>query len=197
MLEEAQQSKDTASRSCEWPDCAHEGVHRAPRDRDNLRDYRWLCLEHVREYNAHWNYFAGMADSEWSSMQKSQATWERPTWPMGARSGFAWQEREKRVRDDLDALAQGTGARPRGAPNGEKTAACLPPEQERALAVLDLDGTATLKDVKKRFKQLVKRYHPDANGGPKAPTKASQERLRRVIEAYAQLKKSGLLTDTV
>lgn len=197
MFEESQYREDAPLRSCEWPDCRHEGMHRAPKDRDNLRDYRWLCLEHVREYNAHWNYFAGMSDREWSSMQRSQATWDRPTWPMGARSGQVWLEREKQLKADLADLAHGSRGTSSSSSNGANQAAPLAPEQEQALAVLDLDGTATLKDVKKRFKQLVKRYHPDANGGPKAPTKASQERLRRVIEAYAQLKNCSLITDSV
>lgn len=191
MFEESQYGEDSALRACEWPGCADEGLHRAPRDRDNLRDYRWLCLEHVREFNARWNYFAGMSDREWSSLQKSQATWDRPTWPMGNRSGKVWRAREKQLLDDLADLAGSAGHTAHRSANGENGGAPLAPEQEQALAVLELDGTATLKDVKKRFKQLVKRYHPDANGGPKARTKASQERLRRIIEAYAQLKKAA------
>lgn len=189
MFEESQYGEDAALRACEWPGCADEGLHRAPKDRDNLRDYRWLCLEHIREFNARWNYFAGMSDNEWSSLQKSQATWDRPTWPMGNRSGKVWRVREEQLLDDLADLAGGKGQTWRSSSNGENGGPPLAPEQEQALAVLELDGTATLKDVKKRFKQLVKRYHPDANGGPKTPTKASQERLRRIIEAYAQLKK--------
>jgi DnaJ-class molecular chaperone len=61
-------------------------------------------------------------------------------------------------------------------------------EQRSHLAQLDLDETATLQDVKMRYKQLVKRFHPDANGGDKQ----AEERFKSINEAYSNLKSAGL-----
>ena len=47
-------------RVCEQPGCRLCGEYRAPRARDRLTDYRWFCLEHIREYNKKWDYFAGL-----------------------------------------------------------------------------------------------------------------------------------------
>jgi len=70
-------------RDCDWPECDGAGVHRAPRDRNNLRDYFWFCLSHVRDYNKSWNYFDGMETNEYQAMARSTAKWDRPTWPIG------------------------------------------------------------------------------------------------------------------
>ena len=47
--------------------------------------------------------------------------------------------------------------------------------------------SAKRADIKSRFKVLVKRHHPDANGGDRG----SEERLREVIHAYNYLKSAG------
>ena len=51
-------------RVCEHPGCAEAGEFRAPRSRENLNQYRWFCLEHVREYNSKWDFYAGMSEDE-------------------------------------------------------------------------------------------------------------------------------------
>ncbi len=60
--------------------------------------------------------------------------------------------------------------------------------ERKALRALHLGETATRTDIKTRFKELVKRHHPDANGGDRG----SEERLREVIQAYNYLKQAGL-----
>jgi DnaJ-class molecular chaperone len=52
---------------------------------------------------------------------------------------------------------------------------------------LALGETATLQEVKSRYKELVKRFHPDANGG----NRGTEERLRQVIKAYGHLRATG------
>ncbi len=59
--------------------------------------------------------------------------------------------------------------------------------EQQALDTLGLDGTASLNEIKARYKELVKRHHPDANGGDRS----AEERLRKVIQAYDYLRKSG------
>ena len=165
------------ARACDFPGCAGEGTHRAPRSPDELNSYYWFCLEHVRGYNAKWDFFAGMNESEIDAFRRDDVTGHRPTWPLGLRqrTGGMW---ESGVWRDL-FTAFGTASR-----RGERVPEHLRPASERAaLAAMDLGHAATQTDIKTRFKQLVKRHHPDANGG----NKKGEERLKVIINAYRQL----------
>src|SRR6516164_8914390 len=72
---------------CEWPDCQNKGSHRAPKGRDNAREYWHFCLDHVREYNQSYNFFSGMNAEAVARYQKDALTGHRPTWKMGANGG--------------------------------------------------------------------------------------------------------------
>jgi len=159
--------------ACDRPGCAAEGEFRAPRSRQLLNDYFWFCLEHVREYNAAWNYYAGMSEAEIEAEIRKDTTWQRPSWPLGARIGSF----QRRVRDHFGVFNEGEEqAR-------ETRRHPLSPEQE-ALRVFDLDPPFTLVALKARYKELVKRHHPDANGGDKA----AEEKLKTITLAYSTLK---------
>ncbi len=172
-------------RICDFTSCELAGEHRAPKSKTNLDEYFWFCLEHVAAYNRSWNYFTGMNRDEIESFRNEAVTGHRPTWKLGERGYKAWME--DRVRDP-HGLFDG----PEGGPNSRAGTAkpMLKPtrEQRSHLAQLDLDETATLQDVKMRYKQLVKRFHPDANGGDKQ----AEERFKSINEAYSNLKSAGL-----
>ena len=172
-------------RICDFTSCELVGEHRAPKSKTNLDEYFWFCLEHVAAYNRSWNYFTGMDQDEIESFRNEAVTGHRPTWKLGERGYKTWME--DRVRDP-HGLFDG----PEGSPNSRAGTAksMLKPtrEQRSHLAQLDLDETATLQDVKMRYKQLVKRFHPDANGGDKQ----AEERFKSINEAYSNLKSAGL-----
>src|SRR3974377_414485 len=85
-----------ATRLCDHPGCAAAGDYRAPRARDRLRQFYWFCLDHVRAYNAQWNYYAGMSAAEIEAEIRNDTGWQRPTWPLGSRIGLRF---DPRVRD--------------------------------------------------------------------------------------------------
>src|SRR5688572_30282002 len=68
---------------CEWPGCTGTATHRAPKGRLRENEYWRFCLDHVREYNHSYNYFAGMSDEAVTKYQKDSITGHRPTWKMG------------------------------------------------------------------------------------------------------------------
>jgi DnaJ-like protein len=174
---------------CQWPQCDAPATHRAPKGRLRASEYWQFCLEHVREYNNSYNFFAGMSDDAIARYQKEDLTGHRPTWKMGsiggrqngkraAGGGSAW------AADDTFGLFDGAGGTPRRpAAEGRK----IFNAQRRALEVLGLEADAGRADIKAKFKVLVKRHHPDANGGDRA----SEERLREIIQAYNYLKSGG------
>jgi hypothetical protein len=178
---------------CQWPGCAEQATHRAPKGRLRATEYWRFCLDHVREYNNSYNFFAGMSEDAVAKYQKEDITGHRPTWKMGALGG----RRGRPSRDDLgppgwaaedpfglfgEAAASGNGhARPAG--EGRK----ILNAQRRALDVLGLEPDAKRADIKAKFKVLVKRHHPDANGGDRG----SEDQLREIISAYNYLKSAG------
>ena len=157
------------ARGCEWPDCTEMGDYRAPKSPNALREYRWFCLDHVREYNKGWDYFAGLDEDAIEFIRRRDTVWHRPTWPLGARIRNGADDR----REPFGFCAEG----------GEAAAPRPDTPRDNALAQLGLDRDVTLAELKSRYKALVKRHHPDANGG----SKASEERIKSINEAYTYL----------
>jgi len=165
-------------RRCQFSGCRENGIYRAPVSRDNLNEYYWFCLSHVRAYNLSWNFYAGMSESEIEYRRRNDTVWERPSWPFGRfgeQRAACNDPRGPRYRDSFGFFSQGAEgpARPR-----PKT------DEQRALALLDLEEPVTFQDIKARYKTLVKKLHPDSNGGD---TEA-EERLKVINQAYAALK---------
>ncbi len=172
-------------RGCDCPGCRLAGEYRAPRARNQLREYYWFCLDHVREYNRAWDFYAGMSIAEIESEMRLDSTWQRPTWPLGS-----WGITEQRLRDGIHAaggfpFGRAHGEAPKnGHASGASRAAATPEDEARQ--VLELERGASFKDIKARYRELVKTHHPDANGGDKA----AEERLKRINQAYTTLKAS-------
>lgn len=178
---------------CNWPGCANAGIHRAPQGRGREGKYFVFCLEHVREYNNTYNYFSGMSDDEVAAFQKSAITGHRPTWAMGARAaGDGPAERlraaaQAHLEQDPFGLFSGD-AKPGSAEDARTRTPPVGKMARKCLSDLHLEPGATKAEIKAQFKQLVKRHHPDANGGDKG----SEDRLREIIQAYNYLKQAGL-----
>jgi curved DNA-binding protein CbpA len=176
---------------CEWKGCGHAATHRAPKGRDRENEHWRFCLEHVREYNASYNYFAGMSADAVSKYQKDSITGHRPTWKMGANTAG---KKGKQAAEDMDGASDpfsmfselnGRG-RWRPGPGAEAKAETrkVMNAERKALQVMGLTAEATLEDVKAKYKALVKQHHPDANGGDRS----TEDRLIEIIKAYNYLK---------
>ena len=64
---------------CEWENCNELGQYRAPLEKDNSKNYKFLCKEHIKQFNKNWNYFDGMNQNEIENFLKADITWHRPT----------------------------------------------------------------------------------------------------------------------
>ncbi|MEQ1867664.1 MAG: DnaJ domain-containing protein [Micropepsaceae bacterium] len=182
------------TRACDKPGCEAGGSHKAPRSRTTLHEYYWFCLDHVREYNQSWDFFRGMTPGEIDAYQRATLVGLRPTWKLGGGAAGPNEKLQFYFRgayvDPFLIFDDGpTGAEAKtSAANRNGTAERrLSKMQQSSLDTLGLEATATLQDVKARFKELVKRYHPDANGGDRG----AEERLGQVIKAYGQLRSTG------
>jgi curved DNA-binding protein CbpA len=176
---------------CDHPDCNAPGEFRAPKGRNREGQYFCFCLDHVREYNQSYNYFNGMSDDDVARYQKDAVVGHRPTWTMGARradGGAAADTDPEFFVDPLGVMrsraeaARRKGARPE--PQGPRVGVAA----AKALDTLGLDDTATPEAIRARYKELVKRLHPDANGGDRS----REEKLREIIQAYKHLRTARL-----
>ncbi|MCY7398154.1 MAG: J domain-containing protein [Sphingomonas bacterium] len=170
-----------AAERCGVPGCGEPGEFRAPLspgDFDGPGSWFYLCLEHVRLHNSRYNYFAGMSPEEISAAQSPIAGWERASRPFATLGGDpppAWSD----FTDPLDAIA--TRFRrdvARGAVDrftaGERA----------ALGVMGLKEDVDRMALRQRYSELVRRYHPDRNGGDRS----LEAKLGKVIAAYQTLK---------
>jgi hypothetical protein len=164
-------------RGCAAPDCGNQGEFRAPKDR-SLRDYHWFCLDHVRAYNAGWDFYKGMGEADIESAIRQDTGWQRPTWPLGRLGGGRVDP--ELIADPLGIL-RGTALheKRRQPPRNE-----APPELRAALGLLDLAWPLDTEALKLRYKELAKRYHPDANGGDRS----TEEKLKDINRAYSLLR---------
>ena len=78
--------KPKSKTPCSHPGCQEEGVFRAPKGRDREGEYFTFCKDHVREYNATYDYFRGMDDESMAKFRKDDAIGHRPTWKLGDRA---------------------------------------------------------------------------------------------------------------
>ncbi len=174
-------------RLCAQPGCESVGEFRAPPlegrgpNFDGPGDWRWLCLDHVRAFNDSYNYFSGMSTEEIEAAQTPYGGWERQARAFtgaGAPPPPKWAD----FTDPLDAI----GARFRRAPAEPQRSDGRPlsAEDRKSLGILGLGADADRRGLRTRYAELLRRYHPDHNGGDRSHEKA----LQAVIAAYTQLK---------
>jgi len=172
-------------RACEHPGCRLAGSTRAPKSRDLLGEHYWFCQAHAGEYNRSWNFFAGMSEDEVRARITDDLTsGGRPTWPFKASP----KSREASAargffRDPFNLFAGSAQARERAARDRS-----LGRLEMQALADLDLEPGVERGAIRARYAELVKRCHPDANGGDRS----AEHKLQRVIRAYKTLRKAKL-----
>ena len=199
---EAEQADDVyalkpGERRCDHPECSMPGSARAPKSRDLMNEHYWFCQPHAAEYNRNWNFFAGMSEGEIRARQEAeQTTGGRPTWDFKAsrmsREAASFTASFSRgkggYQDPFNMFGHG-GFGPGASKPAPEPARRLGKLERNALADLDLDENAEGPAIRARYTELVKRCHPDANGGDRS----AEHKLQRVIKAYQALRKAGMV----
>lgn len=172
-----------AKAPCSWPDCDDHGTFPAPAE-PRSREKRFFCKQHIAEHNRNYNFFEGMTDEDADAYRRGTITGHRPTWALGTRRARGTNQTDWQFQDPLELLEPSLRREAKeAAPRGKYVS----PGQKRALDLLDLDERADAKAVRQNYKLLLKRYHPDMNGGERH----YEDELNRVIQAYNYLKASG------
>lgn len=182
-------AKVQADTTCQWEGCEKPGSHKAPLGRDREGQYLSFCIDHVREYNKSYNYFSGLADDDIAKIQKDALTGHRPTWTMGVnkdggRSPYTDGDPRAAIADRIISRSMRRTGQV-GAKSGPTRK--LRPLEKKAFDDLGMPHSASAGELKTQYKALVKRHHPDMNGGDRS----AEERLRQIIQSYKILKQGG------
>ena len=161
---------------CDWESCKELGKYKAPIEKDNSRHFRYLCLEHIKVFNKNWNYFSNMSQEEVEYFIKSDLTWHKPTKSFSSSENFFKVLWNNALEDKMNIFKNS------GFKDFKKSK--LSEKDRHALEVLGLKYGVKWSDIQKKFKGLVKKYHPDKNHG----SKKYEDILKKITLAYSQLK---------
>ena len=164
---------------CDWNNCFEIGKYKAPVEKDNSRKFKLLCLNHVKEFNKNWNYFTGMNDEQIYDFLKSDMTWHKPTQSFSSSDNFfkiLWnnalkdENNKSMLNNSLDYMRK----------------LKFDHKDIKAFSILEISVGLKWEKIQKKFKSLVKKFHPDMNSG----NKKYEEKLKLITLAYTQLKKT-------
>ena len=183
---------ESEGRTCAAPGCDEPGEFRAPSERrpsfDGPGEWRWLCLDHVREFNAGYDWFEGMSADEILAAQSPVAGWARET--RAFRVDAAGVPRWADFDDPLDAIgarASDIRRRAQARQASQREMARFTVKEREALEVMGLGLHSGRPELRRRYSELVRRYHPDRNGGDRG----YERRLQLVVDAYQLLRKAA------
>ena len=162
---------------CDWNKCKKIGLYKAPIEKDNSKKFRLLCLEHIKEFNKNWNYFSGMSDKQIYNFIKSDITWHKPTQSFSSSDNFfkiLWNNalKDELKKSSIDQNYDNFNQRQ------------FDEKDVKAFNILGIVVGQKWDKINKKFKYLVKKFHPDMNAGDKK----YEEKLKVITLAYTQLK---------
>jgi len=161
---------------CEWENCNELGQYRAPLEKDNSKNYKFLCKEHIKQFNKNWNYFDGMSQDQIENFLKSDLTWHKSTQEFGSSNNFFNILWNNALSDEFRVFYEKKYFK---SDNRKFT------EKDRdAFVIMGLELNADWPTVQKKFKTLVKKFHPDKNSG----NKQYEDKLKKITLAYSHLK---------
>ena len=161
---------------CEWKNCNKIGKFKAPVEKDNIKNFKLLCLEHIRMFNKNWNYFDGMSQVEIEIFLKSDLTWHKPTQKFGSSDNFFNILWNNALSDKFNFFNKKKYF--------DKINRRFSEKDKDAFGIMGLDSNTDWPTVQKKFKILVKKFHPDRNSG----NKQFEDKLKKITLAYSHLK---------
>ena len=175
---------ETSVRQCEHDGCTEAGKFRAPRSPDVLDEFLWFCKDHVREYNAQWNFFTNQTEAEMNAQMSKDKVWERETKSFRDPEARAWARLG--IEDPHQVLGDNATKNPGRAGTSTGHTRRLPPTERRAIEILEAKDNWSKAEVRNAYKALIKVLHPDMNGGDRS----QEEQLQEVVWAWDQIKDS-------
>ncbi|MEC8836298.1 MAG: J domain-containing protein, partial [Pseudomonadota bacterium] len=135
--------------------------------------------------------FEGMSAEEVFAAQSPASGWRTESPSFRPTAGVDGMPRWSDFDDPLDAIsARASGIKSRARREAEMAMdGRFSREEAEALETMGLGLDTDRKGLRRRYSELVRRYHPDRNGGDRQ----YETRLNRVVEAYQTLRKARAL----
>ena len=162
---------------CEWYNCNQSGEFKAPLEKDNSKNFRWLCEEHIKLFNKNWDYFDGMCQDEIEDFLRSDLIWHRPTQQFGSSDNFFNILWNNALNDKFNFFKHEKSI-------NKLNRKELSEKDKDAFKIMGLDLNTDWPSIRKKFKILVKKFHPDKNAG----NKEFEDKLKKITLAYSRVK---------
>lgn len=177
------------TRACDAAECKRIAVVRVAKSPREAEQKLWFCADHARAHNAQWNFFEGMSAEEAEAARLANIYGDRPTWAMGKNERARTTARARGpadLRDAFGIFSEAVKASQRVRPD-IRDGRPVSKLQSKAFQTLDLPVSAPAADIRKRYAELLRRFHPDVNGGDRS----AETQLQDVVRAHHILKKAG------
>ena len=172
--------------TCDQINCSEQGKFKAPKSRLKLNEYYFFCLKHVKEYNKSWDFYKGMTVSQIELSMRKDTVWDRPSWPLKGNPDTIIEQLDdllknednffKKDRDFNDFI------------KNKLVDESLSNIEFKSLKILGLSMPISVDEIKKKYKKLVKIFHPDVNDN----NKEAEKKFKEISEAYKILLKKFL-----
>jgi len=170
------------SRMCDKEDCNEKGEYKAPKSRIILNEYYYFCLKHVKEYNKSWDFYKGLTVNQIEQAMRKDTIWDRPSWPLKGKPSKIMDQINELLNNDYNFFEKDSHY---GFYKNKLIDETLTKEQNNALKLLELKLPVDLNQIKKKYKKLVKIFHPDVNGN----NKEAENKFKEINESYKILLK--------
>ena len=169
------------SKKCDIKNCKEKGKFKAPKSRIRLNEYYFFCLKHIKEYNKSWDFYKGLTVNQIEESMRDDTVWDRPSWPLkGSQHNIMEQLNQfmsNNYKDFDDKVINNSFF------NNKLINETFSTEHNKALKVLGLYLPLTIGKIKKKYKKLVKIFHPDVNDSDKE----AEEKFKEINKAYRVL----------
>ncbi len=171
---------------CDELNCRALGEYKAPKSRLNLNEYYFFCLKHVSEYNKSWDFYRGLSVDQIELSMRKDTVWDRPSWPLKGNPTGVMDQLNEFLNNDYSLFEKDKEIREflKNKVMDEK----LTSEEYKSLRVLELKMPISVDEIKKKYKKLVKIFHPDVNDN----NKDAEIKFKEITEAYKILLKKFL-----
>ena len=169
------------TRKCDKADCDEKGEFKAPKSRILLNEYYFFCLEHIKEYNKSWDFYKGLSVNQIENSMREDIIWNRPSWPLKGNPYKVIEQINNFFSEDINDF--NTNEKNNEYFKNKLFDENLTPEENKALSTLNLELPVSLEKIKKKYKKLVKIFHPDVNDN----NKKAEEKFKEINKSYKLL----------
>ena len=171
---------------CDHDLCNELGEYKAPKSRLQLNEYYLFCLKHVTAYNKSWDFYKGLNVDQIELSIRKDAIWDRPSWPLKGNPNNIISQLKEFFNNDYSLFEKEKDYQ--NFLKNKTIEEKLNIEEYKSLKILELSLPISLEKIKKKYKKLVKIFHPDVNNN----NKKAENHFKEINEAYKILLKKFL-----